>query len=101
MERSDVYVLKPAAPQRPWEFYRNMLPDVPQQGQNAPARSSLPAPPLQRPNLVAHGYKLGPKGEPSPAQDRESPPKRDSRGPKIRSPVSAADSRAAALFPLH
>ena len=60
MERSDVYVLKPAAPQRPWEFYRNMLPDVPQQGQNAPARSSLPAPPLQRPNLVAHGYKLGP-----------------------------------------
>ena len=80
MERSDVYVLKPAAPQRPWEFYRNMLPDVPQQGQNAPARSSLPAPPLQRPNLVARGYKLGPKGEPSPAQDRESPPKRDSRG---------------------
>ena len=36
MERSDVYVLKPAAPQRPWELYRNMLPDVPQQGQNAP-----------------------------------------------------------------
>eukprot|EP00964_Phaeocystis_antarctica_P128421 scaffold92217_cov69-Phaeocystis_antarctica.AAC.2 len=66
MERSDVYVLKPAAPQRPWEFYRNMLPDVPQQGQNAPAHSSLPAPPLQRPNLVAHGYKLGPRGEPSP-----------------------------------
>eukprot|EP00964_Phaeocystis_antarctica_P024137 scaffold13511_cov54-Phaeocystis_antarctica.AAC.1 len=77
MERSDVYVLKPAAPQRPWEFYRNMLPDVPQQGQNAPARSSLPAPPLQRPNLVAHGYKLGPKGEPSPAQARE---RRDLQG---------------------
>ena len=77
MERSDVYVLKPAAPQRPWELYRNMLPDVPQQGQNAPARSSLPAPPLQRPNLVAHGYKLGPKGEPSPAQARE---RRDLQG---------------------
>ena len=30
MEQSDVYVLKPAAPQRPWELYRNMLPDVPQ-----------------------------------------------------------------------
>jgi hypothetical protein len=35
MERSDVYVIKPAAPQLPWEFYRNMLPDVPQQGKNA------------------------------------------------------------------
>ena len=59
-------MLKPAAPQRPWELYRNMLPDVPQhkQGQNAPARSSLPAPPLQRPNLVAHGYKLGQKASP-------------------------------------
>lgn len=29
MERGDVFVLKPAAPQLPWEFYRNMLPDVP------------------------------------------------------------------------
>ena len=29
MERGDVYVLKPGAPQLPWEFYRNMLPDVP------------------------------------------------------------------------
>ena len=66
MERSDVYVIKPAAPQLPWEFYRNMLPDVPQQSQNALARSSLPTPPLQRPHLVAHCYELGPRGEPSP-----------------------------------
>ena len=60
MERSDVYVLKPAAPQRPWELYRNMLPDVPQQGQNAPGSQLATRPTAPAAYLVAHGYKLGP-----------------------------------------
>ena len=60
MERSDVYVLKPAAPQRPWELYRNMLPDVPQQGQNAPGSQLATRPTAPATYLVAHGYKLGP-----------------------------------------
>ena len=29
MEKGDVFVVQPPDPQLPWEFYRNMLPDVP------------------------------------------------------------------------